>query len=133
MNMETMTSSRPYLVIALYEWILDNGCTPHIVVAADAEGVEVPDEFVHDGQIVLNISPSAVKDFLMDKEAISFNARFQKVARDIYVPMRAVLGIVTRENGKGMMFDIIEPPSEPSDPDKGQRPTPPKPTLKVVK
>ena len=131
--MSKMTSSRPYLVIALYEWILDNGYTPHIVVSADAEGVEVPAEFVHGGQIVLNISPSAVKDFLMDKEAISFNARFHKVARDIYVPMGAILGIVTRENGKGMMFDMIEPPSEPSDPEPTQRPALSKPTLKVVK
>jgi stringent starvation protein B len=106
----TMTSSRPYLVRALYEWILDNGCTPHLLVYADASGVDVPRSHVQNGQIVLNIAPTAVVALLMDQQAISFNARFNGSPTDIYIPMHAVMGIVTRENGQGMMFDFIEPP-----------------------
>jgi stringent starvation protein B len=136
-----MTSSRPYLVKALYEWILDNNCTPHILVWADAEGVDVPRTHVQNGQIVLNIHPSAVVSLLMDNTAISFNARFNGIETDIYIPMGAITGMVTRENGQGMMFDFVEPPTPPRD-----TPTPPsgkgktvniksarKPTLKVVK
>jgi len=136
-----MTSSRSYLVKALYEWILDNNCTPHILVYADAEGVDVPRAHVQNGQIVLNIAPTAVVNLMMDHEAISFNARFSGKSTDIYVPMQAVMGIVTRENGQGMMFDFMEPPPPPKNsPDivdarqvtdirKGKS----KPTLKVVK
>jgi len=108
-----MTSSRPYLVRALYEWILDNNCTPHLLVHADAEGVDVPRGHVQNGQIVLNIAPTAVVDLLMDQQAISFNARFNGSPTDIYIPMHAVMGIVTRENGQGMMFDFVEPPEPP--------------------
>lgn len=131
----TMTSSRPYLLRALYEWMLDNDCTPHILVFADAEGVEVPREHVQNGQIVLNIAPTAVVHLLIDKEAVSFNARFSGKSMDIYIPMHAIMGIVTRENGQGMMFDF----SEPAPPDKTtgdgleqKKPTG-KPTLKRVK
>lgn len=110
-----MNSSRPYLIRSLYDWILDNNCTPHILVNADAEGVDVPRQHVQKGQIVLNISPAAVVDLLMDNEAISFNARFSGTPTDIYIPIHAVIGIVTRENGQGMMFDLMEPPEPPDD------------------
>jgi len=108
-----MNSSRPYLIRSLYEWILDNDCTPHILVHADAEGVEVPRQHVQNGQIVLNIAPTAVVDLLMDNEAISFNARFSGSPTDIYIPIHSVIGIVTKENGQGMMFDFMEPPEPP--------------------
>ena len=139
-----MTSSRSYLVKALYEWILDNNCTPHILVYADAEGVDVPRAYVQNGQIVLNVDPTAVVNLLMDNEAISFSARFSGGPTDIYVPMLAVMGIVTRENGQGMMFDFMEPPQPPNNsPDIASDAGKPldirklggksKPTLKVVK
>ena len=138
-----MTSSRPYLVRALYEWILDNNCTPHLLVYADAEGVDVPRSHVQNGQIVLNIAPTAVVNLLMDQSAISFNARFNGSPTDIYIPMHAVMGIVTRENGQGMMFDFTEPPRPPEQaPESAANPkkpvdikqgSKPKPTLTVVK
>lgn len=99
-----MTSSRPYLVRALYDWIVDNGMTPHLVVDAQAEGVLVPQEYVRDGQITLNIAPSAVGTFNMSLEAIEFSARFRSIPCDLYVPCMAVLGVYARENGQGMMF-----------------------------
>lgn len=142
-----MNSSRPYIIRALYEWILDNDCTPHILVHANAEGVEVPQQHVQKGQIVLNVDPTAVVDLLMDNEAISFNARFSGLPTDIYIPMHAIIGIVTKENGQGMMFDFSEPPSPDDSPDSDklkQVTTAPsdirsksksqaKPTLKIVK
>jgi stringent starvation protein B len=110
-----MTSSRPYLVRALYEWILDNSCTPHVVVNALADGVEVPQEHVDDGRIVLNISPTAVQDLHIDDHFIEFNGRFAGVPRQITVPMKALMGIYARENGQGMMFE--EQPETSPDPD----------------
>ncbi len=132
----SMTSSRPYLIRALYEWILDNDCTPHILVHADAEGVDVPQQYVQDGQIVLNIAPTAVVDLLMDNQAISFNARFGGTPTDIYIPVASVIGIITRENGQGMMFDFNEPqqppPTGPEEEGDNNKPAG-KPTLKIVK
>lgn len=108
-----MTSSKSYLLRALFEWIVDNDCTPYILVDATAAGVEVPQAFVKDGQIVLNISPSAVKHFVLDESGLGFNARFSGVATDIYSPMHAIMGIYAKENGKGMMFEREEPPGPP--------------------
>lgn len=132
----SMTSSRPYLIKALYEWILDNNCTPHILVFADAQGVEVPHEHVQNGQIVLNIAPTAVVNLLIDNEAISFNARFSGVPTDIYIPTDAVMGIVTRENGQGMMFDFMDPEPPENEPNDGSDDKPlatGKPSLRLVK
>jgi stringent starvation protein B len=141
-----MTSNRPYLLRAIYEWLLDNDCTPHLVVFANVPGVAVPQQHINkDGQIILNIAPSAVKDLLMANEAVSFSARFSGVVNHIYVPCGAVLGIYGRENGQGMMFELEVPP-EPAPPTKPE-PTNPKsgatgesnvtslkrPSLKVVK
>ena len=78
-----MTSSRPYLVRALYEWIVDNDCTPHLLVNTDHPGVQVPDGFASDGQIVLNVTPSAVRQLEMDNQAISFEGRFGGVPSKI--------------------------------------------------
>src|SRR5690554_1954072 len=115
-----MTSHRPYIIRALYEWILENDCTPYILVNAYEEGAEVPQEYVKDGQIVLNIAPVAVHDLRISNEAINFNGRFGGVPSGVYVPINAVLGIYARENGQGMMFDAEklspQPPPSPGSP-----------------
>ncbi|MEL7045057.1 MAG: ClpXP protease specificity-enhancing factor [Pseudomonadota bacterium] len=131
-----MNSSRPYLLRALYEWIVDNGCTPHIIVDATQEGVEVPDQYVKDGQIVLNLSPSAVIELQLGDDSVSFNGRFGGRPTDVFIPISAVLGVYARENGQGMAFEP-EDDSEPDPEDGGTAPTPlrrgGKPSLTVVK
>ncbi|MFP4137810.1 MAG: ClpXP protease specificity-enhancing factor [Halomonas sp.] len=99
-----MYSSRPYLARALYQWLLDNDLTPHIVVDAEHPEVEVPRQFVHNGQIVLNLSPEAVRDLAMENEAISFEARFGGQPMRVMVPSEALVAIYGRENGVGMVF-----------------------------
>ncbi|PCJ24958.1 MAG: ClpXP protease specificity-enhancing factor [SAR86 cluster bacterium] len=139
----TMTSSRPYIIRALYDWILENGCTPYIVVNAFADGVEVPQEHVKDGQIVLNISPSAVQNLLIRDEAIDFDGRFAGIPKRVFVPISSVMGIYSKEGGQGMMFDADSPmPRPPSGTDDSTKssssePSPlkpkKKPSLRVVK
>ncbi|MCF2857467.1 ClpXP protease specificity-enhancing factor [Pseudoalteromonas sp. SMS1] len=99
-----MTSNRPYLLRAFYDWIVDNQCTPHIVVNANYPQVQVPVQFVQDGQIVLNVSPGAANSFTMDNDALSFNARFSGQPMQVFVPVGAVLAIYARENGEGTIF-----------------------------
>lgn len=111
-----MTSSRPYLLRALYEWILENQCTPYIVVNAYANDVMVPQEYVKDGQIILNISPSAVHALEMTNEAVNFSGRFSGIPTPVYVPVTAVMGIYARENGQGMVFETESPTPEPPPP-----------------
>ena len=127
-----MRSSRPYLVRALHEWIVDNGCTPYLLVDATFEGVEVPQQYVKDGQIVLNISPSAVGGITLGNEQIRFRGRFGGVAVEVAVPVPAVLGIYARENGQGMVFDP-EPPGNPEPPGGDDVARGGKPALRVVK
>lgn len=133
----SMTSSRPYMIRALYEWIVDNNCTPYILVDAHVQGVEVPQQHVNkDGQIILNIAPSALKDFFIGLEAISFSARFGGIPFDLFIPCVAVLGIYARENGQGMMFDVetnTRPPSPDSTPIGGGEGGQKRPSLRVVK
>lgn len=134
----TMTSSKPYMIRALYEWIVDNNCTPHIVVDAHSSGVMVPQEYVNkNGEIVLNISPGAVQDLNLENESVSFSARFAGVSHDIYVPSVAVLGVYARENGRGMMFDPEEQDPEPPQPPEPEEPptniNTKKPGLRLVK
>ncbi|MGV3591984.1 MAG: ClpXP protease specificity-enhancing factor, partial [Gammaproteobacteria bacterium] len=100
-----MSSHRPYLVRALNEWILDNNCTPYILVNAFEPGVLVPQNFVKDGQIVLNISPIAVQGLLIANDGIEFNGRFSGTPTRVYVPTTAILGIYAKENGQGMIFE----------------------------
>ena len=126
----TMTSSRPYLVRALYEWILENDCTPYVLVNAMADHVEVPQQFVKNGQIVLNVSPVAVMDLLLTNEAMEFNGRFGGVPMDIYVPMTAVMGIYASENNQGMIFDLDDSDSGPPLPDGPKPPRTKPPTVK---
>jgi len=107
-----MTSTKPYLIRAIHEWILDNDMTPHLVVDVSYPGVRVPTEFAEDGRLVLNISPSATRNLLIGNEWIEFNARFGGVARDLLIPAEAVIGIFTRENGQGMVFPEPDAPEE---------------------
>lgn len=99
-----MQSSRPYLARALYQWLLDNELTPYIVVDAEQPGVEVPRQFVQNGQIVLNMAPTAVRDLFMENEALGFSARFGGQPMRIMVPISALVAIYARENGVGMVF-----------------------------
>ncbi|MGA8205311.1 MAG: ClpXP protease specificity-enhancing factor [Woeseiaceae bacterium] len=97
-------SKRPYLIRAMHEWMADNGHTPHIVVDAAVDGVNVPREHVKDGRIILNISESAAHNLKLTNTAVSFRARFSGVPYDVWVPMKSVLGIYARETGQGMIF-----------------------------
>jgi stringent starvation protein B len=130
-----VSSNRPYLIRALYEWLVDNDLTPHLLVEVGRDDLLVPTSYVEDGRIVLNVSPSAVQRLNLGNDYITFNARFGGQPMDVVVPPAAVLGIYARENGRGMLF-----PDEPSEdgsvlPDDEPDPTPPstRPTLKVVK
>ena len=115
----TMTSHRPYMIRALHEWILDNNFTPYILVNAFTEGVEVPQDYVKDGQIVLNISPQAIKTLNINNTAIEFEGRFGGIPTNVYAPMHAVMSIYAKENGQGMMFETDDPMPEPPAPVSG--------------
>lgn len=97
-----MTSHRPYLLRALYEWIADNGMTPHLLVDATAAGVQVPSHTVKDGKVVLNIAERAVARLELGNDAVRFTARFGGVSHPVCVPLAAVLAIYARETGQGM-------------------------------
>lgn len=116
-----MTSNRPYLLRALYQWISDNHMTPHILVEAGFPGVDVPDQAVQKGKVILNIDNAAVRELEMGNDLVAFKARFSGREYDVSVPVEAVLAIYAKENGQGMMFaqdDDGLPPSDPdSDPD----------------
>jgi stringent starvation protein B len=128
-----MTSSKPYLLRALHQWIVDNGLTPHLIVDAEAGAVQVPEQAIEDGRLVLNVSPSATRGLALENDAVSFQARFSGVAREIWLPMAAVMAIYARENGQGMMFaelgdnDTDPPDGEP----RAEKPSGPK--LRVIK
>ena len=104
----TMKSNRPYLLNAFYEWIVDCDCTPYIAVDAHHSGVEVPQEFVTDGQIVLNIAPRAVSNFELNHQFVAFTTRFGGIPIDIMVPVAAVMGIYAHENGQGTVCELEE-------------------------
>jgi stringent starvation protein B len=139
--MSDMTSNQPYLLRAFYDWIVDNGLTPYIVVDATVDGVDVPQEFVQNGQIVLNISPGACVNLDMNVESVSFQARFGGTPKLLYVPCIAVSAIYARENGAGTVF-VVEAEQQHSESeervtnesDSQQRPRPSgKPSLKIIK
>lgn len=114
-----MTSTRPYLIRALYDWIVDNQCSPHLLVEVKDEHTRVPRQFVDKGVIVLNVSPTAVKHLLLGNERISFSARFGGTPHDIDVPVAAVQAIYARENGQGIFLgdgaDEATPTAAPVD------------------
>src|SRR3989338_8951584 len=108
--MSDMTSNKPYLIRAFYDWIVDNHETPYIMVSSDYPGVQVPQEHVQDGRIVLNISPSACRGLLLENDRILFTARFSGQTTQIYFPPAAVLEIYANENGLGIAFAIDDEP-----------------------
>lgn len=128
-----MTSSRPYLIRALYDWIIDNAMTPHLLVDAEFPGCEVPRQYVEEGRIVFNVNPSAVNGLTLGNEFVMFDARFAGAPMSVIIPVMAVLAVYARENGRGMVFNEEEPgetpPPEPSEPE----PKPSRPSLRVVK
>ena len=132
-----LKSRRPYLLRAMHEWISDNLQTPHIVVDASIQGVEVPRQYVQGGKIILNVSLSATSALNLGNELVSFRARFGSVTYDVSVPIAAVLGIYARETGQGMIFSETDapppvPPQPPAESPTGEVKRA-KPTLKVVK
>ncbi len=124
-----MTSSKPYLVRALYEWILDNDNTPYILVDSTGEQVSIPNGIDSDGKVVLNLAPTAIQNLEMTNEMVSFSARFNGVSEQIFVPVAALLAIYARENGEGMMFPVEE---DDATSDSAATPAKP-PTLTVIK
>lgn len=125
-----MTSNRPYLLRALYEWITDNGMTPHVLVDAAYDGVDVPSHAVQQDKVVLNIAAGATEHLKLENETIFFKARFSGNPYNITVPMGAVIAIYARENGQGMMFAQDESTPPPVDGSDGP---PSRSHLKVVK
>ena len=129
-------SSKPYLIRALYEWCVDSGYTPQLLVAVDGR-TRVPAGFVKDGKIVLNISAGATRNLKLDNDWIQFSARFGGVSHEIAIPIDRVAAIFARENGQGLHFEPVQAPEspEPPPPPPEEPPVPPrgKPTLKVVK
>lgn len=136
-----MTPLKPYLIRAIYDWIEDNHSTPHLLVNAEVDGVHVPMQFVEEGRIVLNISARAVQALNLGDSYISFSARFSGKPMNVEFPVRSVLAIYARENGRGMVFDDdhdgdegpgpgkpVDKPESPPDPPVRQ-----KPVLKIVK
>lgn len=100
-----MNSSRPYLVNALIDWIVDNGCTPHVVLDVSNEAVDAPTEFANGDRLVLNIAGTAVRNFKLDADGLTFDARFKGEPRHVSAPVGAIVGIFARENGHGMAFE----------------------------
>jgi len=147
-----MKSSRPYLLRAIHEWIVDNDCTPYLLVNAEAPGVDVPREYVENDKIILNVGPTATQGLVLGDDEVSFQARFGGRPRAVSAPISAILAIYARENGQGMLFtdeagdgDDDERPAE-SGADEGHgegdtgrgtgddpAPTPKRPNLRVIK
>ncbi|WP_254063437.1 ClpXP protease specificity-enhancing factor [Rhodanobacter sp. L36] len=122
----SMSSNRPYLLRAIYDWISDNNLTPYVLVDAGFEGVRVPPQVIKNGQVVLNLAMRAVANLDLGNEWISFQARFSGVSQAIHIPVQSVLALYAQENGQGMMFPADEsgdtPPSPASEP--GDEPPP---------
>jgi stringent starvation protein B len=130
---------RPYLLRAMHEWIVDSGCTPHIVVDASVPGVEVPRQYVQDGKIVLNVGLSATAGLVLGNDEVSFSGRFGGTSMAVRVPVAAILAVYARETGQGMIFSEEGAPPPPAG-GEPQPPSPPQPKpagsrakLKVVK
>ena len=124
-----MNSSRPYLLRAIYDWIVDNRLTPYLLVNVEMPDVNVPMEYVNNGKIMLNIAPEAVQALDMAGDELSFHARFSGKSTHVSLPMSAALAIYARENGRGMVFnDEDETP-----PDPAKEKTSRAPNLRVIK
>lgn len=135
-NPTRMTSNRPYLLRAVYEWISDNGLTPYLLIDAKQSGVQVPAYTIQNEQVILNVAMRAVSKLELGNEKVSFMARFKGISQQIQMPISAVLAIYAHENGQGMMFP---PESVPGvDALKVESPTPEAPqrkgpALRIVK
>lgn len=127
-----MTSSRPYLVRALHEWIGDNGLTPYLLVNAEVQGLQVPPSAVSKGRVVLNIASRAISQLQITDAQVSFKARFGGVSSHVLVPMEAVMAIYAQENGQGMAFPAEQQQTQESPPEQPD-PPPRRPQLRVVK
>ncbi len=130
-----MTLLKPYLVRAIYDWIVDNNFTPYLLINAEVENAVVPRQYVQDGKIVLNLRPQAVQGLSLGNTQIEFSARFGGNPMHVQIPIKAVLAVYAKENGKGMIFDDenggdAPPPAAESFAGKGK---PSRPVLKVVK
>ncbi len=101
-----MLDKKPYLLRAIYEWVLDNDFTPHILVDTEVNEVQVPSQYIREGHIVLNISPSAIDSFVINDKDVLFNARFGGKSFAIYFPVASVAGLYAKENGDGMQFAV---------------------------
>lgn len=135
MSERPLLSRRPYLLRAMHEWITDNTQTPHIVVDATFNGVDVPRQYIQDGKIILNVSHSATSGLVLNNDVVRFRARFGGATYEVSVPVAAVLGIYARETGQGMIFSEAEPtpPAPPEPPKPPPTEEPKRPKLKVVK
>ena len=128
-------STRPYLIRAIYEWCVDSGLTPYLAVRVDQQ-TEVPQAYVKDGEIVLNLSAGAVRNLEMGNEMITCNGRFGGAPFDLMVPVAAVIGIFAKETGQGLVFqggDPQQPPPTANSDNEVHKPKPHKPNLKIVK
>jgi stringent starvation protein B len=111
-----MTSNRPYLIRALFEWIIDNDCTPYLIVSTRVPGVSVPEGHVENQRIVLNISPQAVRNLDMGNQLIEFDGRFSGRPYHVSTPVGAVMAIYAKETGQGTAFEVEDtPPNAPPD------------------
>lgn len=125
-------STKPYLIRAIYDWCADSGLTPYLAVRIDAY-TRVPMAYAKDGEIVLNLSPAAVRNLQLGNDEITCGGRFGGVAHEIVVPVTAVIGIFAKENGQGLVFQAEESEPPPDDGDEGGDSPPAKPRLRVVK
>jgi stringent starvation protein B len=125
-----MTSLKPYLIRSVYEWIVDNDLTPHLLVNANNNVGTLPTDYIEDGKIVLNMRPQAIQGLTLGNEFIEFNAKFSGKPMQIAASVNAVMAIYAKENGKGLVFDQENNDGNESSP---EQPPPNKPTLRVVK
>lgn len=127
-----MTPSRPYLVRAIYDWILDNHLTPYVLVDATLPLVQVPPDYIEDGQIILNLAPLAITGFAMNNNALEFKASFGGRLQHLYIPMQAILAVYAHENGRGLVFGAEEEEISVAEPPSQKTPKAP-PKLTIVK
>lgn len=122
-----LTPSQPYLLRAIYEWIVDNELTPYLLVDATADNVQVPRQYIENGKIVLNIAPRAVDNLELKNDHVTFEARFSGEPMQVFFPVTAAFAIYAKENGQGMLFNESNDDADPTPPDLK------KPNLKIVK
>ncbi len=130
-----MTSLKPYLIRSIYDWILDNNVTPHILVDATHPHAQLPQEYVEDGKMILNLRPAAIQDLQLSNDTVEFSTRFNGQHSYIIAPVPAILAIYAMENGKGMVFDEVldEQINDDDEPPETDPPRPAHPHLRIVK